>query len=536
VEALTRETVSRGLLMGTIAASTLAWSFLVVSFHDVKIAALWVGLSACWAAQCRWGLLAAPGFRAWLPAWSGLLLVSASGYLRAPVPWLVVEEALRVAALLLFAGVVYRQTRTARGRHGVFLAIACAGGAAGALALAQGGGWLPGLFPSFGHYDQTMYSVFGNEGLLGGYLALALVLLPGALGLEVGRGPTWRTVSLLAAGIVMFAALVLSESRAGQLAFLAGGLVLAGSFRPRSARWAIPALGALLALTCLAIALGGGSVEKWTGTLSEGDTGVQVRLWIGRAALAMAAVNPMSGLGLGNFAYWAPQFMGAAAGEYANDATTYHAHFDLLELFVETGVLGFLFLGWLFSRFRLRSRVALAGLVALAVFSCGYPAWASLPHALAAVLLLGMNLRPELSRPSPSRRRMWFPLAVTVTICAAASAHVATALWPSYLLRRAEDAHLAGEESTAAYRKAIAGLGFRGEAREGLGLYLLGQGDGEGAWEQLDAARREVDTGRLYYLLYRAAIMRGDLPAAEAMKEAGIARWPWAASRFDTPE
>ncbi|MCF6283723.1 MAG: O-antigen ligase family protein [Candidatus Hydrogenedentes bacterium] len=342
----------------------------------------------------------------------------------------------------------------------------------------------------------------------------------------------------LVAAVAMVTALVLSSSRAGHLALFAGVVVMLATASRQIRRCKILLAVFSLITVVIVVLWGGGSTEKWAAIFSGDDVGTQVRWWIWRASIAMALEHPVGGVGLGNFAYWAPQYMGGAAVAYHNAAATYHAHFDLLELVCETGALGLLFPGWLLSRYRIRCNYAFFGAVVLAIFSCLYPTWASVPHALAALLLVGMNLggRSENSVRVQSRlsgRAIWSFVGGMILICALL--HTAVALRPSFLLRRAEDAHLAGEDAESAYRAATTGLGFRGEAHESFGIYLLERGNRAGALQEFFSARKELDTGRLYKLLSTTSAALGYHDLARDFEKEELLRWPWVEKNIDYP-
>ncbi len=519
----------------TIVLSALAWSFNVLSFDDAKMTVFWPCLFVLLVFRSNGTRSIVAGLRAWLPAWLGLFVVAASSFGIAHVPALSMAGILRGGGLLVFATLAWGMTQSPRGRRGVFAALLGGGFLVAVLALGQQFGLLNVLFPAFDHYDQAMYGVFGNQALLGGYLALAILMIPAVFGAGQRNMSTWKALLGLFLVAVMFLALILSESRGGQLALLVGTLAWLATGRvtsQRSVRLAIVAVGVGILIVVLA---GGASQDKWFQTAGDTDRGSQVRSWIWSGSMQMGLAHPVRGVGVGNFAYWAPSYMGDVPATYHNERTTYHAHFDLLEFWCETGLVGLVFLVGQFSRFRLRSGPAFGAMMALIVFSCFQPAWASTPHAMAFLLLLGMNLRSSVPRYVPdvlpiASNRPYIGLVVVTVV--GGMLYGALVLRPSFLLRRAEDRHLAGQEAGPDYEKAVSAGGFQGEAQESYGMYLLGQGRPDAALTSFRVAQKELDTGRLYFLMYEAATALGDEESAGQYREACLARWPWATSRF----
>ncbi len=498
----------RSWLVVTLLVATLSWSLHFVSFNHVKEGALWLGclgLATPFVLRPGHPLV---GFRVWWPTWCGVWALGILSVVRAEVPWLAVASLLRTSALLAVATFACSVGRTEAGRRMLFRTIVGTATVAAALALGQRAGMLEALFPSFSHYDQTMYSVFGNAGLLAGYLALGLVLLPELLKSCPRRGGRWLLAA--AAGGTMAVAFLYSASRGAHVALLVGLAVYLVAHRPPW-RPSLPkgAAGVLL-FGLLCVVAGAPSLSKWAMTFQPGDVGVAVRGWIWHASVAMFWEQPFLGVGMGNFSYGLPPYLGLPSEAVPDRVTVYHAHLDLLELLCEVGGLGILLLSGQLYRLRRVSSGAAAGTMTLVVFSCFHPMWASAPHALAFLLLLGMNMAPG-PVPLPVTR---VPVRATRVLMAGillggAVLHGVTTLGPSFLLRRAEDRHLAGIPAEEAYRSAIAGPGYRGEAHESFGIYRLTQGDGQGAWQSFQAARRELNTGRLHLLMGMTAQQLG---------------------------
>ena len=518
------------ILQWTIVAASLAWSLHFISFLEVKEAALWAGVALLCIASAATGRDSLPGFRALIPCWVTLVVVVTLGYFLAPVPTFALGEGLRILPLLLLATLSFDLLQRSEYRARILRAIVCAACCAALLALLQAGGALPAFFPSFAHYDQDMYSVFGNEGLLAGFLAMALAVLPGTINRPVNA---WCRALLFALAGTLVATLLLTESRGGLASASAGlgGLVLLRVFPVRTL--AVVLTGVTLLVAVLYFTLGLAPWEKWLDLFSAGDTGGNLRRWIVGASARLAAEHPLLGCGLGNYVYAIPIWLGASAppdGAGANTLTTYHAHLDLLEWICETGFVGLLGVVWSAFRLRVRDAAALCGLAVAFLFSLAHPAFYSAPHALAALLLYGMNVHAPSATANPAFPRYvarGLTVVPLVLIVGGIAAFIGTQLYPSFLLRRAEDRHLAGAVASEEYERAIGAWGFHPEAHESYGIYAYERGDFALALEQFDRARRGLDTGRIHQLLAMASVRLDDQEGACHWYGQCALRWPW---------
>lgn len=523
-----------GVLQITIAGVTLSWSLNFVSFLDVKQAALWVGLLVLSALNVLAGQGISGGVRALMPCWMVLLVTTIVGAARAPVPEFSFDEMLRLFPVLALATITFDLTQHPDCRRQILRAVCGTATCAAAMGIVQRFGGMSSFFPVFSHYDQPMYSVFGNEGLLAGFTALGLVALPAATRPVQSHATRIRLdPALLLAGGVMLATLLLTRSRGGQLAALSGlvGLV---AFRIVSRSMLFGFLCCVVLLSfVLCLYLHVDPWDKWPGTFSAADTGGNVRNWILRASLALAVEHPILGCGLGNYARVIPIWLGAHAPEGGlgvNTLTNYHAHMDFLEWFCESGLVGLIGVGWVLSRIRLREPVSLSVLLAASVFSLTHPAFYSPPHALAALLCYSMNVsaRPELqyacARPFSSRSCALIPFSIVLF---GATVFTMTKGYPSYLLCRAEDRHLAGEAAELDYQRAVHAWGYYPEAHESYGIYAFEHQNYAVAKEQFELASIGLDSGRIYQLRAMAASALGDEKAACHWYTECLARWPW---------
>src|SRR5204863_422971 len=120
-------------------------------------------------------------------------------------------ELARMATLLLAGALAYDLLAHEFWRDRITDAIVASAVVVAALALLQYAGWASYLFPVFPTYTQAMYSVFGNQDLLGGYMAIAVPL---ALARFIHR----PRVIWAAATLAMVVTLVVSGCRSAWLA------------------------------------------------------------------------------------------------------------------------------------------------------------------------------------------------------------------------------------------------------------------------------------------------------------------------------
>ncbi len=515
---------TRWRLCATVFLCALAFSYRTNSFYHAKELVLHAGL--VWVALASGGEIRR-GLRAFAPLWIGLAVSLAASLLRFPeLAHLSLVEAERCAALLLLAALAVPLLEQERARLWLVLALVASALAAALLAIAQFFGALSWFFPQFEHYNQPAYSVFGNQDLLGGYLALALPLAGAWAHRPVP--PRFRVPALLALA-VLATGLALSGSRSAWIAALTGWAVLSADRRAMRLPFAAIALGIAIA----ALSAGPYPLERAGGALSPGDTGIRARLWFWDGALRMAAAHPVFGAGLGAFPARSPRHLGEALhapyGErhFRNEIHTLHAHSEPLEYAAETGLAGLACGLWMLLRlWPCANRTLWAALVAQLVFALFNPAWRSPPHALAMLLLCAMLLahRPGGAPPPEHHAARWpaVAAAMALTLC-----WVWSMLLPALLLRHAENLHLSGAEPRPAYARAIAYPWPAPEAREEYAMALQERGQWEEAHVQLvEAHRLGLDTGRLHLLLACGALAQG-LPAeAETAARACLLRWP----------
>jgi len=505
----------------------VAYSFRLTSFLHAKEAVLCLGLCAVAAVVVVRGRLSVAGCTAFLPLWVflGLAAVLHLGVFPARVPAAVIAEIARYGALLIAAAFAYDLLREGPWRDRIVNALVASTVVVALLGLLQYAGLVPFLFPRIEAYGQRVYSVFGNQDLYGGYLAIGMPLLVRRF-LTRGRlhGVTLLGIAVLLAG------LLISGSRAAWLATAVG--VLVAMPRERVSRTGL----VMLASACLGIVVltvlvaPDATAHRLVRTFGPEDAGGRLRLWFWDGTLRMVGDAPVAGKGLGNYAYWSPQYLGDALhapGGHAhahNDVHTIHAHSDPLEVLAETGMLGALCWLWMLVRVLRRRGPEWGGLAALTVFALFNATLSSAPHALAGLLLAGMLLARHDARPTADNRVAAYGLAAASV--ALSGFFFGAVLLPSYRLQAAQDRHVAGRPCLAQYERVVGHPWPNARAREQYGVALAEAGRFDAARRQLERALDGRDTGSVYLALALVAQRQGDRAAARRWLDATLHRWP----------
>ena len=513
------------IIAATFGIGGLAYSMHAASFLHPKAVIFAIGafaLSVLWA-RTRPGL-AWTGVMAFLPLWLYLGLGAARSLAgMSPAADRTGEAVLMLAPTLAFASLAWPQL-SYRFVQPVLLfgTVPVA-----ALALAQYAGWADWLLPPVPTYTQAMYSVFGNQDLLGGFVAVGLVVaVQGALRRE--PPPGW----FIAALAVLLPAWLLAGSRTAWLAGVIGigvALVCMEIHSRRRMAW-LGAAGFALALLIVWLSPIA-TIERVTGTFASDDEGGWLRLWFWDGTLRMIASAPVFGVGLGVFPFESPRFLGEAflQTDWIQHKTTelavLHAHSDPLEALAEMGLLGAALLGWMAWRLRKARGDAWGPLAVLLVFSCFNATVISPPHAVAGLMLMACLMREgETRSPTPSVR---LSHAMPVVTGALAALAIGFLLVPSVQLRTAQTAHLDGEVDPERYLWVADTSFFRPEALVSLGQWHAEQQNWLEAIMAYEAALPNVDTGRIHLELGALYIRMGDLYTAQGYLEAATLRWPW---------
>lgn len=515
------------LLCALLLTCAPAFSTHFTSYLVLKDGVLALGLAAAAACVLLRKRFSWAGVSAFLPLW--LLLCASAvvhiglGFAAVPPDTLIALG--RGALLLLFGALIFDLASHVEWRRRLTNAWLASVVLVAILALGQYAGILGSLFPTFPGFTQRMYSVFGNQDLLAGYLAMAAPVFFYRLLQE--RCALRSAASLL----VIALPLALSGSRSGWVAAFAGiAVCLLASERPRGRLlWgAIVVVGAAIAALCLEPAL----IERLSSLLRGDSVGFRARIWFWDGTLRMIRDHWLVGVGPANYAFWSPGYLGAAlegAGaswHYHNALHTRYAHSDPLELAAETGVIGVVFFLWMLTRLFRRRGWEWGPLAAYLVFSlANFPAQ-STPHVLGALLFAGLLLA-DTEKPTClplSNKRAAQELPVLALLLAAFT--LWASVYPSWLLGTANLKAGSESESLSTHHRAAAYAWPSAEAWLRYGLVLLESGHYEEAISALEQARNGLDTGELYYALAVASAYRGDFKAARAYLEACLYRTP----------
>ncbi|MBN2311432.1 MAG: O-antigen ligase family protein, partial [Candidatus Hydrogenedentes bacterium] len=311
--------VRGGIVCAAVILTATAYSFHLTSFLLAKQAVLSVALFLMAALAIAGQTPARRGLAAFGPLWVWLGLSAAVHLLVRPaaVPRDALLELTRCAVLLLAAGLSFDVMARPAWRQRVLGAIIASGVVVALLGLLQYAGWARALFPEFAGYSQRAYSVFGNQDLFGGYLAMALALA--AYRALVRPRDTGR-LALFGDGLILgtlTAGLLVSGCRAAWLAGGAGCGVAAAFALPhalREHRRAVGAVAAFVLAVAAATALFAreATIGRMASVFAAGDAGVGLRLWFWDGALRMVRDHALIGVGPGNYAYWSPRYLGEA--------------------------------------------------------------------------------------------------------------------------------------------------------------------------------------------------------------------------------
>lgn len=505
-----KHTVSLGpaRIWGMILCLTAAaWSFRTNTFMEAKELCLLLGILIAAPRQWKAGMLRAPAQRFLIPLLAGLLFWAVTGFYVAKVPGFVLESLVRWQLYLLAIWLATAAFSVPGGRLILYRNLLYSALLVALLALLQYAGFVLFLFPVFPGYSQPAYSVFGNQNLLGGYMAMALVLLPVWHRLD----PPQKKSALLfrvAAWLILLAALIISGTRSAWLAALVGGAVgvilgrlqyfmkwdkeesaEALSVPGKKLLWGVAALGTLLLLVWGGVLFG----ERIKNSFSDKDVGGPARLWFWAGTARMVSDHPFLGVGLGNYPRWSPSYLGEVLwdtrGEiyYRNELHTDHAHSEPFEWTAETGYLGAIF--WIvFLAYALKRRVpGLPVLACLGAFALVNNFTHSPPHTLAFLLLiLDPNGKEEegKEKEKASSSRPWVLIATPISI----ACYLMIIGVPSLLQCAAEDRMDAGVPAEEACATAFSWPWHDPALDESYAAALIGEGDYEKALNHLGYA------------------------------------------------
>ena len=527
----------RGALLGfAVLLGACAFSFDFTSFLHAKDAALAIGLlavSLLWMYERRspW-----PGIQAFAPLWALLIfsLLIHVGFGLAEVPAFTLETCARIATVLLLAAYAFDFIGGSelRGRW-VVLSVAASGVLVAMLGVLQYAGPAEWLFPSYPEYGQRMYSVFGNQGLFGGYVALSVPLAVAGY-FSGGKRAHWALLAL----VILLAALLLSASRSAWLAAAIGTLLVVPLRRITPRRGLLLCGLTVATVAIVSMAAPDATLRRFAVSFSTSDVGYNARLWFWDASLGMLRDAPLAGVGPGNFQYWSPSYQGdvlqTAQGHesYRNDLHTLHAHSDLLEITTETGAIGVALMAWMLWRLRKGRGAEWGGLAAYLTFGALNSTLHSAPHMLAALLfacvLLGRSRPPSPDKPLASvnaaRLRRWLPVWAALGLLIFTFSAIVV---PSHRLNSARAAYEANDPAAEnLYVQALRSPWPAYEAAEEWAVALFEQNRVSEIAEFVEHAARGRDTWTVHYLSGALADNRNDPDAALDAYRASLRRWP----------
>lgn len=505
-----------------IAAAVLPYSIHTASFMHPKemgmaIAAVLLFARAAWVGVNRFNVEWA------IPLWIVVALVMIYRCGIAPiVPMhVVLEGSVRWVLVILFVSSLLT-TEPSQARRSFTVGIAGIATFLAVLAIMQRVGLAAFLFPRFPEYGQPMYSMFGNQAILGAFTAMGFA----AWILIDPRGKwdqNFRRIGMpLTAGVAL-----LSESLAAWIAVAAVLIFAMGSGQQR-VRSGI----AVMAIVAVAGAV------IWL--LSAGATSAEsagLRVWFWAGALRLIPEAPLLGGGFGSFAFRSAEALGAVIHENpalataANDTHTIHAHNDYLEFATEAGLIGMaIMLFWIWRYARRASRDGWILTTPILVFACFTPALVYPPIAAIALTAIVLHL-PEKSVASRFVRPAF--IAKTVLIIVIAYPLAVMSWYPGILLNRAHAAHTQGENAHRFYMAAISHSWPSPEAHRDLGGYLMKTGDYASAVESFVAAESlGLKTIDVYRGMAISAYYAGDDELCERASDAWIRRWPLAPEAY----
>ncbi len=491
----------------------VAWSFRTTSFMHAKelvlVGALVIATPLQWHLRC----LYTPKQRLLLPLWAGLLFWAVTGVFQAKVHGYLLESLVRWQLYLTVVWLAVPAFSVPGGKELLYKSLIGSAWIVAVLALLQYAGALPFLFPIFPAYTQPAYSVFGNQNLLGGYVALALVLLP-LLALYFPGHTLSSFVYRATAWLTLLAAVLISGSRSAWLAVFFGLAVFFMSFFRKMQRQGIPFCSkarraggvSVLVLSLVLILLGMPLLkERIEITFTGNDVGGPARLWFWAGAREMIRERPFLGVGLGNYTYWSPFYQGkvlwnpGGEGFFRNTLHTDHAHSEPIEWLAETGVAGCLFWILFLCLVAARSNPAAPALLALAFFALLNNFSHSPPHLL-AFLLLALNPEEECTKDELPRKLWIFPAAALIIVC-----YLGIIAVPSVLQCAAEDQMDAGVAPEKAFAAANAWPWQSPSLQESLAAALIQEEKYQEAKQCLEQAIKGLDSYAVHRLLLYCA-------------------------------
>lgn len=367
---------------------------------------------------------------------------------------------------------------------------------------------LPVLFPSYSFYKQ-LYSVFGNQNLTGGYIAIIIINL-----LVYWDRIQIKEIYKLGSFFILGLGLILSNSRSSWLSVMITSIFFIIR-KYRESEWNKEKYLHLGGIVFLIILLTFPIVyERIRYSFSDMDVGFRVRVWIYDGSIRMFLSNPLLGVGFGNFYYWSPKFLADALHSsyghmhFRNELLTIHAHNDILELITEAGIFGILFI-FLFYFYPLVSYKNFYVWGVFVIISLLNPVFISSSHLIVAFLSL---IKSEGRITQENYYVSGFLDVSNKTKYLVCGLGLFTAiflcyvLWlPDYRLRQAEKLLILEQECEKQYQSLVNFKFATYAMYEGYAQQLMMKQNYEKAYEVLKKALHKTDAGNVYLMLGQCA-------------------------------
>lgn len=397
----------------------------------------------------------------------------------------------------------------------------------------------PKTFPKFHHYPHPIYSIFGNQNLLGGYLAIAVpLIIPNRF--TTDRFQNSRYLFL----VLLLATCFLSGARSAWLA-IALATLCTFPYRRLNYTHFIYSLPIVLILLVLLGLFPYTTLDRITHTFTTADTGLHVRHWIWSAALPLIHDYPLLGIGPGNFQYFSPLYQGHALHApqghllYANEIHTLYAHSTPLDLILELGLAGWvLCFAWIYTLYKHRPCETWGAAISFSVYALFNTTTMSTPHLIAGLLLLttlSSSTTPII--PAPHKSRYWAS-AYLLLILPCAFLYYHTTYTPSRQLAQARNLyridHPTYADTLEAYQDATAHPWALPQTHGEYGSLLFyiytipenAQVSLEKSRESLEKALESLDIGDLHFALSHVYLEQGNRLKAAEHAQAATYRWP----------
>jgi len=455
--------------------------------------------------------------------------------------------------------------------------IAITGVAVAALSVLQLAG--PGqlLFPRFAGNPQIMYSTFGNDSIVAGYLVVAGPLLVAYVLVESRRR---MAAAAMGATLLVTYTLLALQTRGAWIALVLAAVCVLGTLvftdrralagkalRPLAITVCALVVFAVVQATVLGTATGGTTlIERVRSTFDRSQPGVADRVKMALAAGHIIMDHPVAGTGAGTFGFLAPRYQGevyeehdAAAMFIPSQEHPFSVHNEYVQTVAEMGLPGLVAMlvllvsgaGAVTRVWRLsgmdnpdRDLLVCGGtgtILAVAVLATTHFPFRVVTHCLAFLFTIaafygyyhagdtGQQQVGETSRKPSGYRTAWR----TGTICLVSLVVSTAAVWTLVTDRLYWDGFIAEDKYAGMSSETLHKLEtaarfdpFNGRTSAAYGWALTNRGRWDEALEQLTRALDSWDTAALHYNLGAANEGLGRIDEAARHYRAALYRDP----------